>query len=170
MISMILAVVTAALVIAGDRITKLYVLSHFTLAETYRGIPGLIDFTYVNNAGGAWGMLSGHIWILLSVSIMAMMICIAILLKYGLEDKIMFWSMMLILGGGIGNMIDRIFYGGEVVDFIHLSFMPRFPVFNIADCAVVVGGGLLILYFVISMIHDSRSDKNVAVLTDDQEN
>ena len=53
-------------------------------------------------------------------------------------------------------MIDRIFRDGNVVDFIHLHFMPTFPVFNIADCAVCIGAGLLLLHFIIDMIKDYR--------------
>lgn len=169
MISMILAAVTAVLVLVGDRISKIYVLNNFTLAESHDFIPGVIDFTFVNNSGGAWGLLSGHLWILLSVSILAMMVCIALLIKYGLENKLMFWAVLLVLSGGIGNMYDRIFYGGEVVDFIHLSFMPWFPVFNIADCAIVIGGALFVWYFMLSTIQDSRSTKHIAYSTTDDE-
>ena len=160
MISSILATVTAILVIVGDRLTKSFILSHYTLAESHDIIPGLIDFTFVNNSGGAWGMLSGHIWILLSFTIVAMMVCVAMLLKYGFQNKLMFWSMMLILNGGIGNMIDRIIYKGQVVDFIHFTFFPTFPVFNVADCAIVIGGGLLILCFIISAINDKQKSKH----------
>ena len=53
-------------------------------------------------------------------------------------------------------MIDRIFRDGNVVDFIHLHFMPTFPVFNIADCAVCIGASLLLLHFIIDMIKDYK--------------
>ena len=53
-------------------------------------------------------------------------------------------------------MIDRIFRGGQVIDFIHLHFMPDFPVFNIADCAVCIGAGLLMLYFITDMVKDYK--------------
>ena len=65
------------------------------------------------------------------------------------------------MSGGIGNLIDRIFRNGNVVDFLHFTFMPNFPVFNVADCGVVIGAGLLILYFIIEMINDSRAKKRL---------
>lgn len=66
-------------------------------------------------------------------------------------------------------MYDRLFNGGNVVDFIHLSFMPQFPVFNIADCAIVIGSGLFIIYFVIGMIKDSR-DKRAVIIPEEKSN
>ena len=56
-------------------------------------------------------------------------------------------------------MIDRIFRGGNVVDFLHFEFFPSFPVFNVADCAVVVGAGLLILYFILDTIKEEKQKK-----------
>ena len=96
------------------------------------------------------------------------------LIKEGFKNKLLFFSVCLILSGGIGNMIDRIFRNGNVVDFIHLHFMPEFPVFNIADCAVCIGAGLLLLYFIIDMIKDykiRRENENVfhATLDDKSE-
>ena len=92
-----------------------------------------------------------------------MLICIALLLKYGVKDKLMFWAISLVLSGGIGNMIDRIFRDGEVVDFIQLDFWKSYPIFNVADCAIVIGAGLLMLYFVKDIIKDARS-KQKAIL------
>ena len=90
-----------------------------------------------------------------------MIVCIALLIKKGLKNKLLFWAICLILSGGLGNMVDRLFRGGEVVDFLHLQFMPKFPVFNIADCAVCIGAGLLLLYFVIDIIRDARLAKQM---------
>ena len=63
------------------------------------------------------------------------------------------------ISGGIGNLIDRVFRDGKVIDFLHFEFYPTFPVFNVADIAVVTGAGLLILYFVLDTIKDSRKAK-----------
>lgn len=156
MISYILAVLTGAFVLVADQMTKAYIASNFTLGETSDFLPGFIDITYIHNRGGAWGMLSGYTWLLLSVTIIIMLVCIALLLKFGLKDKLMFWAMCLVMFGGIGNMIDRIFRKGNVVDFLHFSFWKSFPVFNVADCAVVIGAGLVILYFLIGIINDSK--------------
>ncbi len=154
--SYILAAVCSALLLVADQWTKHYIVTHFTLSESRPFIEGVLDFTYVHNKGGAWGMLSGYTWILLAATIVIMIICIALLLKNGFKSKLMFWSICFILAGGLGNMIDRIFRGGNVVDFLHLHFMPNFPVFNVADCGVVIGCGLLILYFILDAFGSSR--------------
>ena len=68
-------------------------------------------------------------------------------------------GLSLVVSGGIGNLIDRIFRNGKVIDFLHFEFWPSFPVFNVADCAIVVGVGLLILYFVIDTVNEYKSKK-----------
>ena len=123
--------------------------------------PGVLEFTYIHNNGGAWGLMEGHTWLLLTVTLLIMIVCIALLIKKGLKNKLLFWAICLILSGGLGTMVDRLFRGGEVVDFLHLQFMPKFPVFNIADCAVCMGAGLLLLYFVIDIIRDARLAKQM---------
>lgn len=162
-----LAGLCAALFLVADQLTKSYIASHFVLAETKPFISGLIDFTYVHNQGGAWGLMSGYTWLLLALTLLIMIVCIAMLIKNGFKSKLLFWSVCLILSGGIGNMIDRIFRGGKVVDFIHLHFMPSFPVFNIADCAVCIGAGLLFLYFVIDMMNDRKMRKQREAVLDE---
>ena len=73
----------------------------------------------------------------------------------------MFWALCLVLGGGIGNLIDRIFRGGNVVDFLEFGFF-EFPVFNLADIAVCIGAGLILLYFIIDFVKDARRKNGIA--------
>ena len=154
--SYILAVLAAVGVFVADRLTKAYVVGEFALAESRTFIPGILDFTYVHNKGGAWGLLSGHTWLLVSVTVIVMVICLSLLITKGVKNKPLFWAIILVLSGGLGNLVDRIFNGGTVIDFLHLHFMPEFPVFNIADCAVVIGALLLILYLIIDIAIDHR--------------
>ena len=72
-----------------------------------------------------------------------MLVCIALLLKYGTKDKLMFWAVILVLSGGIGNMIDRIRYD-YVVDFIYFVLI-NFPMFNVADIYVSVSTVVLVI-------------------------
>lgn len=162
MISYILALLSAGAFLGLDRYTKAYFKPLMNTGESKDFIKGFIDLTVISNEGGAWGMLSGHTWILLSVTFVVMLVLIALLLKFGLENKLIFWAVSLVLSGGIGNMIDRIFGGGKVVDFLHFEFWPEFPVFNIADCAIVIGAGLLILYFVLDILRERKSQKSIA--------
>ena len=110
-----------------------------TVKDLQKKIPGikiaiipsdLVDnIIYINNKGGAWGILQGYTWALLSITAVLMIVCFALLLKLGKDNKVLFWSISLILFGGLGNMIDRIFRDGNVVDFLHFEFFPSFPVF-----------------------------------------
>lgn len=170
MLSYILAAVTGILVLAADRITKIYVSTNFEMAKSYEFLPGFLDVTYINNDGGAWGMLGGYTWLLLSVTIVVMLVCIALLLKYGVKDKLMLWAVTLVLSGGIGNMIDRIFRDGNVIDFLHFEFMSTFPVFNVADCAIVVGAGLLVIYFFKGLIDEGRQKRSALRADEAQQN
>lgn len=169
LISYILAILSGILVLGIDQYTKALVAKTFSLGEEKEFLKGLIDFVYVKNAGGAWGFLSGKTWVLLIFTVLVMMVCVFIIVKYGKNNKLLFWAISLVLFGGIGNMIDRVFRGGFVVDFLHFEFWPQFPVFNIADCGIVIGTGLLILYFVLDMINDYKFQKDESV-SDNGEN
>lgn len=169
MVSYILATLTGVLFLIADQFTKYYISNNFDMAKSYDFLPGLIDITYIHNDGGAWGMLGGYTWLLLSVTIVIMLVCIALLLKYGVKDKLMFWAVMLVLSGGVGNMIDRIFRGGNVIDFLHFQFWPTFPVFNVADCAIVIGAGLLLIYFFKGIIDEEKQKRSVIAQTLSQE-
>lgn len=156
MLSYILAALCGAAVLIIDQLTKYTVSASFALGETREFINGFIDLTYIHNRGGAWGMLYGHTYILLPLTLVVMALCIFIYIKYGKGSRLMLWAMSLVLSGGVGNMIDRVFRNGNVVDFLHFEFFPTFPVFNLADCAIVVGAGLLILYFILDTIKEEK--------------
>lgn len=157
MISYILAIIAGVVLLVLDQYTKYIVASTMVLGgEAKTLIPSFIDLIYVKNDGGAWGMLGGYTWLLISLTAIIMLVCICLLFKYGTKNKLMFWAIILVLSGGVGNMIDRILRGGYVVDFFHFTFWDKFPVFNVADCGVCIGAGLLLLYFLIGLIAENR--------------
>lgn len=170
MFSCVIAIVCGVLVLIADQLTKLYIISNFSLGESTGFIKGIIDIVYIHNKGAAWGMLSGKTWLLLCITFIVMIFCIVVLIKTGKGSKILFWSVTLVLSGGIGNMIDRIFRDGNVIDFLHFEFWPQFPVFNVADCAVVIGAGLLILYFIIDTFNEYKLKKAPMIAEDMSEN
>ena len=172
MISYILALVTFALVLGVDQYTKYFIMNNYTLEkEGNKFINGFIDIVYIHNDGGAWGILEGHTWALLAMTIVIMLVCVALLFKWGANNKLIFWAMTLVLSGGIGNLIDRVFRDGKVIDFLHFEFWPEYPVFNVADIAIVVGVSLLMLYFVIDTVKDLKSKMSSgAVKTVEDEN
>lgn len=159
MISYLSALVCSLLFIAADQYTKYFISTNMALYDRKEFINGLIDITYIQNTGGAWGIFSGYTWLLLSLTVIVMIICITLLFKFATKSRLLFWAISLVMAGGVGNMIDRIFRGGRVVDFLHFEFWPTFPVFNIADIGVVIGAGLLILYFIIDTINDYKKIK-----------
>ncbi len=157
MLIYLFAALAGLFLVAFDQLSKLYIVSNFSLGESAKFIDGILDIRYIHNRGAAWGMLSGHTWILVCLTFLVMLICVYFLFKIGAKNKLLFWGLILILSGGLGNMIDRIFKDGNVVDFLHFVFWPQFPVFNVADCAVVVGAGLFLLYFILDTVKEYRN-------------
>ena len=159
MISYVLAFLCGALLVLADQLTKYYISANFVLGESREFINGFINLTYIHNRGGAWGLLYGHTLILVPITLVIMAHCVVLYVKYGKKSRLLLWAISLVLSGGIGNMIDRVFREGNVVDFLHFEFFPTFPVFNVADCAVVVGAGLLILYFILDTVKEEKQKK-----------
>ena len=160
MISYIIALVVAAGIVALDQYTKWLAVENLTNGGASKPfIKGIVEFSLIENTGGAWGILSDYTWILVSLTLVVMIVIIALLLKHGVADKMVFWAATLVLGGGIGNMIDRVFKGGKVVDFLHFEFWKTFPTFNVADCAIVLGAALLILHFVLDTVKDYKKQR-----------
>ncbi len=168
LLSCMLALVCGVLVLGIDQYTKYLVNLNFSLYESRDFLKGFINFVYIHNTGGAWGMLSGHTWILLVFSAVLMGACVVVLLKVAKKSRLVFWALSLVVFGGIGNMIDRIFRDGKVIDFLHFEFWPDFPVFNIADCSIVLGAGLLILYFIIDTVNESKKKNTQTDIKEDE--
>ena len=142
----ILAIISSVLFLLADRFTKYIVETNMALNESIPFIPNFLDFTYIHNTGGAWGILAGKTWLLVVFTAVVMAFCVVFLIRNGFKNPLLFWAVCLVVSGGVGNMIDRIFNEGRVIDFLRTLFID-FPIFNLADCAVVIGAGLLILYF-----------------------
>lgn len=154
----ILALVVAALVVVADQITKLSIVANLNSESCIPVIGGLFNIRFVENSGAAWSILEGKTWLLVAISLVIMAICIFMLVKKTYGSKLMFWAISLVLAGGVGNFIDRVFRGGKVVDFIEFGFVD-FPVFNVADIAVCTGAGLIVLLFIIEAISDYKKAK-----------
>lgn len=160
--SAILAVICGILVVVIDQVSKYLVTVKMDLNEVITIIPGVLNFNRIlPNAGAAFGILEGKTWLLITVTAIIMVICIGLLIRKTFDSKLMLWALCLVLGGGVGNMIDRVFRGGNVIDFLEFGFV-EFPVFNIADCAVCIGAALMVLYFISDFIKDSRKKAELA--------
>lgn len=135
------------LAILCDIVSK-YLVVHLLvpLERSVTVIPHVLDFTFVKNYGAAFGMLSNSRWIFMSVSVVFIFCLVYILKQRFSASKLYNISLAMILGGGIANMIDRIFVG-YVVDFIEVTFVD-FAVFNIADSCISVGAVLFSVYLI----------------------
>ena len=134
-------------IVAVDQWTKWLVVENIPLYGHVDFIPSFLGFTYTQNTGAAWSMLSGQQWLFVVVFV----ILTALLLLEYFKFRMPFttaerWLIAAVYGGGLGNVIDRVRLG-YVVDMIRTEFMD-FPVFNVADCFISCGCILLILHMI----------------------
>ena len=131
--------------IAGDQLLKYWVVRHLEIGQSAAFLPGLVQLTRLHNTGAAWGSFSGSTALLTAVTAVLLVAVAWLVLKKDIRHPLGLCAAMLVLGGGIGNMIDRI-CRGYVVDMFDLEFM-SYPIFNLADCFVVVGVILGAVYY-----------------------
>ena len=141
-----LAAVIAVLAIIADQITKYIVVENIDFKGTVPFIPGFMSFYHTRNTGAAFSMFLDQRWVFMVFSFISMGLIIFILIKEYKRHKLLNIALSMVLGGGIGNMIDRIRLG-YVVDFFKTEFMD-FAVFNVADCFITVGAVLLGVYVI----------------------
>lgn len=150
-----------------DQVSKWIVIKTMELGESIPVISGVLNFTYIRNDGAAFGKLDNMRWLFMVLSVVAIIAIAFLMIKYRKKlDNLTIISLSLILSGGFSNMIDRTFYGeeifnGTVVDFIDFCAFPQIwsYIFNIADSAVVVGTGMLIVATIISEIKLYKEEK-----------
>ncbi|MSX17112.1 MAG: signal peptidase II [Actinobacteria bacterium] len=133
----------ACAVLLLDQATKIWAISALSDGHRVQAIPGLLHFTYVRNSGAAFSMGQGST---LYLALFSLLVGVAIAL-FGGRSKELWLPMSLILGGILGNLSDRIFRSpggmkGHVVDWIEL---PHWPIFNIADSAVVIAASIIVI-------------------------
>lgn len=153
---MYLYYILAIIVIGIDQLSKWIVKSKMDL---YEQIPIIEDFFYLTshrNSGAAWGILQGKMTFFYIVTAIVFIGIIYYMEKYARDHKLLAISLSLILGGTIGNFIDRLLYQ-EVVDFLDFKiFSYDFPIFNIADSALVVG---VIFIALITLMDENKKGK-----------
>ena len=132
-----------SLIIFGlDQLVKYFVVTHIKLNTTVSFIPHVLSLSNVRNDGAAWSILQGQQLLLFVITVAALAVML-ILLKKNWNDRLFAWALTLMVGGTLGNFLDRLRLG-YVVDMFTLDFM-NFPIFNVADCALTVGVILLII-------------------------
>ena len=127
-------------VLLADQLSKHLLLASFPPGHSLPLIPGLLHLTYVQNTGAAFGLLKGQQVLFIGLALLVLGWIAWELLTKPSVPPLMAWGCGLILGGAVGNLIDRLRWG-YVVDFIDVRI---WPVFNLGDSAITIGVGLLI--------------------------
>ncbi len=137
-------------VVALDQCSKLYVRAHMQLYENVVLIPNFLDLTYALNPGAAFSLFANVPARLRLVSLFALsavaIVVILVLLARSIRPALSTVALALILAGATGNLIDRTIGGGDVIDFVRLHYQSySWPIFNVADSAISIGVGLILL-------------------------
>ena len=146
---------TILLCVAADQAVKYYVVTHLALYESPPLLPGVVGLYYIQNTGGGFSILSSHTWLLTALTAVLMAGIAAMLVKKVFPHPAAMWTLTAVLGGGLGNLIDRVRLG-YVVDMFNLQFM-NYPVFNVADILVVCGTIGFAAYYLL--LHDKLEAK-----------
>ena len=145
-----------ALLVVADQITKYLVVEKLKPIGSTNIIPGVLDFTYSENTGAAFGILKDARWVFIVGTIAILVIVLYFMCKRVFVHPLGDIAAILTVAGGVGNLIDRLSIG-YVVDFIDVSPLFDFAIFNFADSCVCIGSCLLIVY--ILFIHDKFEAK-----------
>lgn len=153
----ILCLLISALLVGVDQIIKFWAETSLAPVKSIPFIPWLFDLTYVRNYGAAYSILQNKQLFLVTVTSIALIVLVAFMFIKRVSDKLALSAITLIVAGGVGNLIDRIRLG-YVIDY--MEFLPfDFPIFNFADCCIVIGTGLFILYLFICEMKDRKAAK-----------
>ncbi len=164
---MVAYIILAAIVVGGiliDQLTKAIVVANMTINESIPIIKDFFHITYITNDGMAFGLADDSRWVFMVFSTIAILGIGVYLFGFCKERMLLKVGLALIVSGGIGNMIDRIFrydpiYDcGVVVDMIDFKGIWQF-IFNVADALVCVGAGIVILALILDVIKEQREKK-----------
>lgn len=151
------------LIVILDQWTKVVIEKKFFLHEALPVISGLFDITYVRNTGAAFGMMADwnpafRVPFFYIVPVVALALIGIYFWKIPKKDRLLAWALTLVIAGAFGNLLDRLRLG-YVVDFLlfHLQYKHQFPAFNVADSAITVGVGLML----IDMLRGNHASRSV---------
>lgn len=153
-----ISLIVGAVLVIIDQIIKYFVSAYLQPVGSVSVIDNLFNLTYVENKGVAFGMFSDMRWVFVALTSVLLAIIIFYMFKKRPKGKFFYICAALIIGGGIGNLIDRIFYG-YVIDYLSLSFFP--PVCNFADYCITAGTIMLVIYllFFSDVLDSSKKAK-----------
>lgn len=148
-----LYMIIAVLIVVGDQLLKHWITVNIDPGQVRDFIPNILSLTHTKNTGAAFSMLSEHTWILATISVIASVVLAYFVLKKS-TPKWERLALSFILGGCVGNAIDRVFLG-YVVDMFMVEFV-NFAIFNLADAFINVGA---VLFVVLYLVRASKEEK-----------
>lgn len=143
---MILAFIVTFCVVILDQSVKNWIVNSLELHHSMSGVPQLFDFFHIRNEGASWGIFAGQRGVFIMLTLVVCGYIVYTIVTHRKERAFFYVAYGLLLGGAIGNLIDRIRLG-YVIDMFRLQFM-EFPIFNVADIALTLGViSLLVVVF-----------------------
>ena len=152
-----IAIIASVILVGIDQFLKLLAVEHLSSGEYFTVIEGVLRFRYVENTGAVFGSFSNHTVLLTIFSVLLLAGAIFLLVTNKNRAKFVNVCLVLMISGGIGNIIARIRLG-YVIDFIEPTFV-NFAVFNFADCLITVSAFLLIGYLIYDFVKDIKEKK-----------
>ena len=147
-------IIFSLVLILLDFLTKFLIIHSFNINEGIILINNFLKFIYIKNSGAAFGLLNNNIYVLIIITIALISYLIYELIKC--NNKLYFFSYLLILCGALGNLIDRVFRG-YVVDFISFTLFGReMAIFNVADIYITFG----VILFIFSIFKEGKHERN----------
>ncbi|MDY5996755.1 MAG: signal peptidase II [Bacilli bacterium] len=142
---MVTTIIISIILLCIDQISKLLVVNLLTKTNSITIIKNFFYLTYINNDGAAFSILVGKRIFLILIAVLVIVMLIRCIKKNNIQNKLELVSLALIIGGSLGNLMDRL-VRGYVIDFLDFKlFNYNFPIFNLADTFIVIGVFLLLL-------------------------
>ena len=154
----LIEIAVIGVILLVDLLTKAHIEKTMALGESHPLIKGLIDITFTTNTGAGFGMFSGNTT---ALTVVTAIVIVAISIYLIFAQKETEWlriSLLFIVGGGLGNLIDRI-NPGYVRDFIQFAFWESFAIFNVADMFVTVGTFMLIVVLIVMLFKERNKSQ-----------
>jgi len=152
-------VAIAASILLVDQVTKAFVRSNMTPGESITVARGLLNLTFVNNVGAAFGLFPGKQPVFIATSLVVLFVVAAYWRRARPREWPVVVALALVCAGALGNLLDRTLVG-RVTDFFEFGFI-EFPVFNIADMAIIFGVGILALWILFGPQPEPPSDTSL---------
>ncbi len=152
-----LALLLSTVLVVADQLLKVAVQRWLQPVGDIPLIDGVLHLTYLENRGMAFGMMEGQKWLLIWVTAIVLLALIAAIMMEKIKKPATLVTVAVIIGGGVGNLIDRI-YRGYVIDFIYVKVI-NFAIFNFADICVTCGTVVLLCILLREMLLEEKENK-----------